>query len=441
MQPMFDFLAQKFSSLFSSFSAQKKLTDKDVADLLVQIKSGLLEADIPYELVETFTRSISDEVVGHKVIDSLKPAEQLMKIVYEKLVSFLGGAQQDAEYLKSPSITLVMGLQGSGKTTTIGKLAHTQKGKKILVASVDFYRPAAINQLEIVARNAQVDFYRAQSIEPVIAAREILQRYKTGGYEMLFLDTAGRLHVDNAMLEELRIIDADLQPAQKILVLDAMTGQESLNVAKAFDQAVGFSGAILTKTDSDTRGGAAFSFRYALKKPIIFIGTGEKIDDLAPFHPERAAGRMLGMGDIKSLVEHADKKIKESEQARMQRSFESGNFTLEDFAQQMNMMNRLGSISSLIKYIPGLGGMKIPQEVLEQGEKEMRRFKAIIGSMTPKERIQPNILDASRRKRIARGAGVEVADINKLIQRFEQMKQYAKLVNKPGGLNNIFKGR
>lgn len=438
---MFDFLAQKFSSLFSSFSAQKKLTDKDIADLLVQIKSGLLEADIPYELVETFTQSISDEVVGHKVIGSLKPAEQLMKIVYEKLVSFLGGAQQDAEYLKSPSITLVMGLQGSGKTTTIGKLAHMQKGKKILVSSVDFYRPAAINQLEIVARNAQVDFYRAQSIEPVIAAREILQRYKTGGYEMLFLDTAGRLHVDNAMLEELRIIDADLQPAQKILVLDAMTGQESLNVAKAFDQAVGFSGAILTKTDSDARGGAAFSFRYALKKPIIFIGTGEKIDDLAPFHPERAAGRMLGMGDIKSLVEHADKKIKESEQARMQRSFESGNFTLEDFAQQMNMMNRLGSISSLIKYIPGLGGMKIPQEVLEQGEKEMRRFKAIIGSMTPKERIQPNILDASRRKRIARGAGVEVADINKLIQRFEQMKQYAKLVNKPGGLNNIFKGR
>lgn len=438
---MFDFLAQKFSSLFSSFSAQKKLTDKDVADLLAQIKSGLLEADVPYELVETFTRSISDEVVGQNVVGSLKPAEQLMKIVYEKLVGFLGGTQQDAGYFKSPSITMVMGLQGSGKTTTIGKLAHAQKGKKILVASVDFYRPAAIDQLEVVARNAQVDFYRAQSGEPVRAAREILHRYTTCGYDMLFLDTAGRLHVDNAMLEELRTIDADLQPAQKVLVLDAMTGQESLNVAKAFDQAVGFSGAILTKTDSDTRGGAAFSFRYALKKPIVFIGTGEKIDDLAPFHPERAAGRMLGMGDIKSLVEHADQKIKESEQARMQRSFESGNFTLEDFAQQMNMMNRLGSISSLIKYIPGLGGMKIPQEVLEQGEKEMKRFKAIIGSMTPKERIQPNILDASRRKRIAQGAGVEVADINKLIQRFEQMKQYAKLVNKPGGLNNIFKGR
>jgi signal recognition particle subunit SRP54 len=438
---MFDFLAQRFSSLFSSFSSQKALTQNDIAQVLAQIKDGLLEADVPYELVETFTRSIHDEVSGQKLITSLKPTEQLMKVVYEKLVTFLGAKEQGKFLFKFPSITMMLGLQGSGKTTTIGKLAWLYKGKKILLASVDFYRPAAIDQLEIVARNARVDFYRASSANPIQAAREIQQKYIMGRYDMLFLDTAGRLHVDNGMLEELRAIDADLQPAQKILVLDAMTGQESLNVAKAFDQAVRFSGAILSKTDSDTRGGAAFSFRYALKKPIIFIGTGEKIDDLAPFHPERAASRMLGMGDIKTLVEQADQKIKENEQRDMQRAFESGNFTLQDFAQQMNMMNRLGPISNLIKYIPGMSGMNIPQEALEQGEREMRRFKAIISSMTPKERIQPNILDGSRRKRIALGAGVEVAEINKLIQRFEQMKQYAKLVNKPGGLNNIFKGR
>lgn len=438
---MFDFLAQKFSSLFSSFSKNKTISQGDISAVLTQIKDGLLEADVPYELVQTFAQSVQDEVAGQKLIGSLKPAEQLMKIVHDKLVQFLGGNDQKSFVFKSSSVTMVMGLQGSGKTTTIGKLAYANKSRKILVASVDFYRPAAIEQLEIVARNAGADFYRAQSTDPVDAAREINKHYKSNSYDMLFLDTAGRLHVDSTMLQELQSIDTDLQPTHKILVLDAMTGQESLNVAKAFDQAVGFEGAILTKTDSDTRGGAAFSFRYALKKPILFIGTGEKSENLDQFHPERAAGRMLGMGDIKSLVEQADRKIKQDEQVRMQRSLESGNFSLEDFAQQMNMMNRLGSISSLMKYIPGMSGMKIPQEALEQGEKEMEKFKAIISSMTPKERIQPHILDGSRRKRIAAGAGTEVSDVNKLIQRFEQMKQYARLIGKPGGLQNIFKGR
>ena len=444
---MFDFLSQKFSSIFSSLSSKKTLDQGSVDEALSQVKDALLSADVPYDLVEQFTQSVSDEVVGQKLIGRLKPSEQLLKVVNDKLLTFLGGRENLSFSVAIPSVVMVMGLQGSGKTTTIAKLAYhlkkeaekRHKKRRILVASVDFYRPAAVEQLAVVAKQAGVDFYRAHAKKPFDAALEIYRQWQNERYEILLLDTAGRLHVDTEMLQELQAIDRELKPKQKLLVLDAMTGQESLAVARAFDQAIGFNAAILSKTDSDSRGGAAFSFRYALKKPIVFMGTGEKVADLDRFHPERVASRVLGMGDIKTLIERAEEKIKQSEQTAMANSFERGELTLQDFAQQMDMVNRLGSLSSVMKYIPGMGGGQVPSGALEEGEREMKRFRAIISSMTLKERLYPRLLNDSRRNRVACGAGVAASEVDKLLSRFDQMRQYAKLIKKSGGFRSIFK--
>jgi signal recognition particle subunit SRP54 len=444
---MFDFLTQKFSTLFSSLSGKKQLDAATVQSTIEQVKEALLAADVPYDLVQTFATTIKDEIAQQKPMPSLKASEQLLKVVYDKMVTFLGGENKELFIPRIPATFMMIGLQGSGKTTTLGKLAFylrtlAQEKKinyRILVASVDYYRPAAIDQLAIVAQKAHVDFYRAASNEPIAAAAEIQEHARKNQYNILLLDTAGRLHIDNTMLAELRTIDSMLQPHHKILVLDAMTGQESLTVARAFEQGVGFDGSILSKADSDARGGAAFSFRYALKKPILFIGTGEKVEDLALFHPERAASRMLGMGDMQSLIERANQKIKEQEQRDVYNSWEKGELTLNDFAQQMDMVNRLGSLSSVMKYMPGLGSMNISSDMVEKGQQEMRRFRAIINSMTPKERIYTRLLNDSRKRRIAKGAGVTIAEIDKLLTRFVNMQQYAKLIKKSGGLRNVFK--
>ena len=358
----------------------------------------------------------------------------------DRLKAFLGGAQEVPFAFYIPCVVMVMGLQGVEKSTSLGKIATwirkeaeaKKKERRILLASVDFYRPAAVDQLEIVAKQAGVSFYRSTKTNPVEASQDIYAHFKQGLYEVLLLDTAGRLHVDNTLLQELRDIDARLHPKYKLLVLDAMTGQESLTVARAFEQAVGFDFALMSKMDSDTRGGAAFSFRYALKKPILFIGVGEKMEDLQRFHPDRMAGRILGMGDMVSLAEQADEKIKKSEQEAAYKAFSKGRFTLQDFAGQLSMMDKLGSFSQIAKYLPAMGGQALSSDMLEKGERELKKFKAIIGSMTPKERFSPNILDESRKKRIASGAGVQPGDINTLLQRFEQSQQYVKLFNKFG---------
>ena len=428
--PMFDFLSGKFSSLFNKLTGKSHLSEQNIQESIEQIKESLLEADVPYALIENFIDSVKTQVVGQKVIQSLKPGDQFVKIVHDKLLEFLGGKNEIQFIFKYPSVVMVMGLQGSGKTTSLGKMAQwilkQDKNKKILLASVDYYRPAAIDQLEILARQVDVSFYRSTSTSPVQAAQDIYEYYKQQRFDILFLDTAGRLHVDNTLLMELRDIDALIKPTYKFLVLDSMTGQESLNVAQAFDQSVGFNQALLTKMDSDTRGGAAFSFRYALNKPIIFIGTGEKMDDIALFHPERMASRILGMGDIVTLAEKANEKIQEKDQERMFKSMLDGRMTLADFAEQLAMMNKLGSMTQIMKYLPGMGG-SISPEALEKGEKELKKFKAIISSMTPKERVMPGILDGSRKKRIALGSGVQVAEVNQLLARFEQTKQMAKM--------------
>jgi signal recognition particle subunit SRP54 len=430
---MFDFLSQKFSSLFSGLGDAKKLTEQNIQETLDSVQESLLEADVSYNVVQTFIAAVKQDVVGQKITGALKPAEQLMIVVQRKIVEFLGGS--DAAFSFSfPLTVMVMGLQGSGKTTTIGKLAYTIKkdsekskiSRKILVGSVDFYRPAAIDQLEVLAEQVNISFYRAQSSDPVVAAKEIMSFGQHNSYDVILLDTAGRLHIDNNMLQELQEIDALLRPSYKMLVLDAMTGQESLAVAKAFDDTIGFQGAVLTKMDSDTRGGAAFAFRFVLKKPIVFVGEGEKVTDLNAFYPDRAAERMLGMGDIRTLLERAEEKVSAAEQEKAEQAIRSGAFTLQDFADQMAMMNKIGSLSQLLKYMPGMG-LNISPEMIQRGEMELVKFRAIISSMTLKERRNASVLNNSRMQRVAQGAGVAVTDVAKLLKRFEEAKQYVKI--------------
>lgn len=438
---MFDFLSKKFSDIFTRITGADKLSEKNIDATLQSVNDALLEADVPFDVVKSFTEQVKQEVIGKRVYASLKPQEMLMKIVQDKVVSFLGGQTTETQFtFDIPSIVMMVGLQGSGKTTTAGKLAYyikdqaqkRGKARRVMIASVDFYRPAAIDQLEILAKQVDVLFYRAQQTDVIAAALEIYKQAQSQLVDILILDTAGRLHVDNQMLEELKQIDSRIKPKYKFLVIDSMTGQESLKVARSFEANVGITGAILTKMDSDTRGGVAFAFKYELKKPIIFIATGEKMVDLELFKPERIASRIIGMGDIASLVEKAQEKIKQHDQETLYKSMTQGKMTLLDFAQQIEMVGKLGSLSSIMKYMPNLGPVSVTPEMIQKGETEIKKFRAIISSMTQKERLMPKILDTSRKNRIAKGAGVSVADINGLLSRFEQSQQFAKMFGKLG---------
>jgi signal recognition particle subunit SRP54 len=436
---MFEFLSKSFSSIFSSLTGYGKLTEKNIDESIQKIKDSLLESDVPYELANKFIQDVKQDVIGQKIAHSLRPSEQFVKVVYDRILTFLGGEYlQESFTFQIPSIIMLVGLQGSGKTTTCAKLAlfiqnqaqKRGKKRKILCTSVDFYRPAAIDQLEVVARQAGADFYRATSQNPQQAAQEIVNYAKNQNYELLIFDTAGRLQIDESMMHELDELQKIVKPKYKFLVVDAMIGQESLSVAQEFQNRIKFDYAILSKMDSDSPAGVAFSFRYALKKPILFMGTGEKLDNLELFRPERIAKRMLGMGDILTLVENAEDKIKQSEQISLENSFRSGHITLDDFEKQLSMASRLGSLSSMIKYLPGMGNLNISATQIEQSEKEMKKFRAIIGSMTKKEKLHPKILDNSRKQRISSGAGVSINDIGQLLQRFEQSQQFVKLLKK-----------
>jgi len=433
---MFDFLSKTFSSLFSGISGKGKLTEANIQDSLHKIQEALLQADVPYEVVTHFMQQMQKQVVGAKITASMRPGEMFVKSVYDAMLSFLGGAYlQESFTFQIPSVVMVMGLQGSGKTTFLGKLAYfiqkqaEKRGKKrhILMASLDFYRPAALDQLQILAQQVGVDFYRASALNVTAAAHEILAYMKKGGYELLLLDTAGRLHVDETMMQELVQVEKIIKPKYKYMVLDAMTGQESLKVAQAFDKQIGFNYAVLSKMDSDAQGGAAFAFRYTLQKPILFVGTGEKLEDLEIFRPERVASRILGMGDLATLLENATEKIQQHEQKEMSHVLSSGKITLEDFAKQLNMMSKLGSLANVVRFLPGMPTANLSPDMLEKGDKELKRFKAIINSMTRKERLAPHILDGSRKMRVAKGSGVLVQDVNLLLERFEQSKRFVKL--------------
>ncbi len=441
---MFDFLSQKFSGVLQWLSNSHKLTEENIAEAYMKVRDGLLEADVPLTVVDAFLEQVKLAVTGQKVHQALKPGEQFIKIVHDNLLTFLGGKNAVTGItFQIPSVVMIMGLQGSGKTTTIAKLCHfmkeqaRQRGKQrhILVGSVDFYRPAAIDQLEILAKQAGVDFYRTKATTPLAAAQELQLVFKQKSYEHLILDTAGRLHIDEVMMQELVQINKLLMPKHKLLVLDAMTGQESLSVAQSFNAKIGFDAAILTKMDSDTRGGAAFAFRFQLGKPIAWVGSGEKLEDLESFVPERMTTRILGMGDLQTLLEKATENISSQTQESMARKFIDGSFNLKDFQEQLQMLDKMGSMQKILRYLPG--SHQITPDMMEKGQVETKRFKAIIGSMTENERLVPALLDGSRKKRIANGAGVSAQDVNQLLQRFEECKQFAKMMKKMGKLKRF----
>lgn len=436
---MFGSLSTKIGSVFNAITGNNKFSESNLTSVLSDIREALLDADVPYSVVNDFIDQVKEEVIGQKVLKSLNPSQHFTKVVHQKIKKFLGDfVVEESALFKIPSKIMVMGLQGSGKTTTISKLSKyisdlakkRGKSRRILLASVDFYRPAAIDQLEILAASVGVDFYRAKSTNIISAVKEIEAFYKSGSYDHIFLDTAGRLHVENSLLKELQEIDTSFGAHYKILVLDSMTGQESLSVAQAFNSVVPFSYAIFTKMDSDTRGGAAFAFSYVIKKPIIFTGVGERPEDLEKFNPERAAGKILGMGDVLTLVEKAEEKIKVEDQEKMAKTLMSGKFNLNDFLNQITMIEKMGSFSKLVKYMPNVGGMSLSDSQIEQSERDTKRFKAIIQSMTLKERFNPDLLNGSSKLRIAKGSGSKVEDVNLLLDRFEQSKQFAKILKK-----------
>lgn len=428
---MFDFLTTRLSALFSRITGKGSLSDADITTLFAEIEESLIQADVPRAVTVDFLQSIRREIDQKKIPTALRSSDYLIKLVYDKLVLLLGGTQPEFSF-QIPSTTLIVGLQGSGKTTTLAKLAYwinaqaakRGKNRRILVASLDFNRPAAIDQLEIVATKAGASFYRTQSKNALEAAQEISDYYKKERYELLLVDTAGRLHIDQPLIAELVAIKKLLNPRYTFLALDAMTGQESLEVAKQFDIMVGFDQLILTKMDSAARAGAALACRSVLKKDIVFVGMGEHLDDLNRFYADRVASSIIGMGDLQTLIERAEEKIKHSEQKEADDSLFSGALTLETFARQLEMLNKIGPLSQLIKYIPGIATASLSAADIERGQMEMKRFRALIGSMTPKERKVPRIIDESRKKRIAKGAGSSVADLTSLLNRFEQAKQY-----------------
>ena len=442
---MFNLITKKITAALSSIGRQKTVRDSDIVTLNQELQEALIQADVPYDLVQSFCDDLKKKFAGMHIKKELTPQEQVTKLMYDHFKSFFS-CVAEKDLFKSSSI-MVLGLQGSGKTTSLAKIAHAinndvrkkNKRKKILMASVDFYRPAAIDQLEIMAKKVQAAFYRVEEKDPVAAAREIKRHFQENKYDVLLLDTAGRLHIDEKMLSEVKEIAAIINPDYKLLVLDAMTGQESLTVANSFMKNIPFDGAVLTKMDSDARGGAAFSFSYALKKPIVFIGTGEGPSDWQHFLPDRMASRILGQGDMATLAEKVDQKIKKSEQDAMYSSFNRGDFSLQDFANQMSMMSRLGSMASLMKYMPGSIASAVSEDQIAEGEKEMKKLKAIISSMKLVERYSPEMLNASRMQRVARGAGVSVNDIKRLLSRFEESKKYVKLLKRSGMLQKFFK--
>lgn len=440
---MFDFLSKKFSGVLSWLKDKSTLSQESIDKVCLQVKEALLEADVPFSIVKSFLQEITVAVDEEKLVSASKPGHRLIKIVHEKLLALLGTHEVIAHFNR-PSIIMSLGLQGAGKTTTLAKIGFflkkkaQKKGKtvSILAASLDYTRPAAREQLAILSRQVGVDYYEASATSALEAVPFILERYKSGSYDYLLLDTAGRLQIDEKMIEELQVVTQAVKPEYKMLVVDSMIGQESLAIAQEFNNTIGFDGGVITKFDSDAKGGVALSFRAILKKPIWFVGSGEHMQDLDTFIPERIVSRLIGMGDLATLLEKADEMIKKEDQERFSKKLLSGYFNLEDFAQHIDMLSNMGPLQKILSYLPGMN--QIPTEAIEKGQAEVKCFRAIINSMTPKERTTPSILDNSRKQRIARGAGVEVIIVNRMLQKFEEMKQYAKMLKKMSKFQRFF---
>ena len=443
----FESLSDKLQNVFKSLRSKGRLTEADVKSALKEVKLALLEADVSFKVVKQFIKSVQERAIGQDVMNGLNPGQLVIKIVNEELVSLMGSETTEIALRPGNEITVIMmaGLQGAGKTTTTAKIAGKlkAKGRKPLLAACDVYRPAAIKQLQINGEKQGVEvFSMGDKQNPVDIAKGAVEYAKNHGFNVVILDTAGRLHVDEDMMQELENIKAAVHVHQTLLVVDAMTGQDAVNVSDTFNQKIGIDGVVLTKLDGDTRGGAALSIKATCGKPILFVGMGEKLSDLEQFYPERMASRILGMGDVMSLIEKAQANIDEEKARDMEQKLKKAQFGFDDYLESMSQVKKMGGISSILSMMPGMGS-KMPDIEAAVDEKKMARIEAIILSMTPKERSNPEVLNPSRKKRIARGAGVDISEVNRLVKQFEQtrkmMKQLPGMMGGKGGKRGKFR--
>ena len=433
---MLENLGNRFQDIFKKIRGHGKLSEANIKDALREVKMSLLEADVNYKVVKDFTNKISEKAIGTEVIRGVNPAQQFIKLVNDELVELLGGTSSKlTKGLRNPTIIMLAGLQGAGKTTFAAKLAKFLKkqNEKLLLVGVDVYRPAAIKQLQVLGQQIGIDVYSEENSKDVVGiATRAIEKAKEVNATYMIVDTAGRLHIDEHLMEELKELKRAIKPQEILLVVDAMIGQDAVNLAESFNNALSVDGVILTKLDGDTRGGAALSIKAVVGKPIKFIGVGEKLNDIEIFHPDRLVSRILGMGDVVSLVEKAQEVIDENEAKSLEEKIKSQKFDLNDFLKQLQTIKRLGSLGGILKLIPGMPKI----DDLAPAEKEMKKVEAIIQSMTKEERKKPDILKASRKIRIAKGSGTDVSDVNKLLKQFDQMKSMMKMFSS-GKIPNI----
>ncbi len=442
---MFESLTERLSKTLKNLRGQGRLSEDNIKDSLREVRMALLEADVALPVVKSFIDHVKERAIGQEVMSSLTPGQALIKVVYDELTQLMGESNDKLNlHARPPIVVLMAGLQGSGKTTTVAKLARwlAEQKKSVMVVSCDVYRPAAIKQLETLATEVKAEFFPSDiSQQPVEIAKSALDAARKQLIDVLLVDTAGRLHVDTEMMEEIKQLHHTLQPTETLFVVDSMTGQDAATTAKAFNDALPLTGVVLTKTDGDARGGAALSVRHVTGKPIKFLGVGEKTTALEPFYPDRIASRIIGQGDVLSLIEEVERKFDKNEAEKLAHKFKSGkSFDLEDFRIQLVQMRNMGGMASMIDKIPGLG--QVPPEVKQQiaNERETVRLEAIICSMTPLERRKPDIIKGSRKRRIAEGSGTQIQDVNRLLKQFSQMQKMMKQFGKRGGMGNILRG-
>lgn len=428
----FDSLSEKLNHVFSKMREKGKLTDLEIKQAMREIRIALLEADVNFQVVRDFINRVSEKASGEDILKGLNSTQQVIKIVNDELIALMGSTHSKLAVAdRPPTIIMMCGLQGAGKTTMCGKLAGMLKkqNKKVMLAACDVYRPAAIKQLQVVGGKVNVPVFEEGQINPVKIAKDALDEAKRQGTDVLIIDTAGRLHIDEQLMEELQKIKAEVRPDEILLVVDSMTGQDAVNVAETFNQKLDITGVIITKLDGDTRGGAALSIKAVTGKPIKFVGSGEKMEDIEPFYPDRMASRILGMGDVLTLIEKAQEAFSEEEALKLQKKMKTNSFTLQDYLNQLESVKKMGGIGKLMSMVPGLGG-KVNEDDID--ESKIIKTKAIILSMTPEERNNPDIIKASRRKRIATGSGTSIQDVNQLLKQFDMSKEMMRRVSKNG---------
>lgn len=442
---MFDALSERLSRTIKDLRGHGRLTEENIAGAMREVRMALLEADVALPVVRDFIEHVRQRAVGEEVMTSLTPGQAVVKIVEEELISLMGEVNTSLNFnTQPPAVIMMAGLQGAGKTTTVGKLARYLKEKekkKILVVSCDVYRPAAIEQLKVLANEINVEFYPTEKIQnPVDIAKAVLDHARIHNFDSLLVDTAGRLHIDDEMMEEIKQLHAVLTPSDTLFVVDSMMGQDAVNAAKAFDEALPLTGIVLTKTDGDARGGAALSVRHVTGKPIMFMGTGEKITEFSAFHPGRMASRILGMGDVLSLIEEVQEKTDIKKAEKLATKLKKGKrFSLEDFRDQLQQMRGMGGMASMMDKLPGMGSLSVNVNT-QVGDQQFIKLESIINSMTPHERKMPAVINGSRKKRIAAGSGTQIQDVNRLLKQFKQMQKMMKKLSGKGGMKKMMRG-